>query len=131
MIMDTELTLFPSEEVFKNTSSAKSEISGYQIYAPEQSRRTIHNDLPEFYPDLPSKKYEIIYADPPWDYGGKLQFDKSSIKTENKDWKKGIFISAANFKYPTVKTKDLMRIPLYKKFRYIKYVRTIACYSCG
>lgn len=92
----------------------KNEISGYQIYAPEQSRRTMHNELPEFYPDLPDKKYEIIYADPPWDYGGKMQYDKSSIKAQNKDWKRGIFISAANFKYPTVKTKELMKIPLYK-----------------
>ena len=39
-------------------------------------------------------------------------FDKSSIKSENKDWKMDIFISAANFKYPTVKTKDLMKIPI-------------------
>lgn len=92
----------------------KTEISGYQIYAPEQNRRTMHNDLPEFYPNLPDEKYQIIYADPPWDYGGKMQFDKSAIKNENKDWKREIFISAANFKYPTVKTKDLMKIPLQK-----------------
>ena len=41
-----------------------------------------------------------------------MQFDKSSIKSENKDWKRGIFISAANFKYPTVKTKELKKIPI-------------------
>lgn len=87
-------------------------ISGYRIYAPEQSKRTMHNLLPEFYPDLPDKKYQIIYADPPWDYGGKMQFDKSSIKSENEGWHKNIFISAANFKYPTVKTKDLKKIPI-------------------
>ncbi len=87
-------------------------ISGYRIYAPEQSRRTMHNLLPEFYPDLPDGKFQIIYADPPWDYGGKMQFDKSSIKSENEGWKRDIFISAANFKYPTVKTKDLKRIPI-------------------
>ena len=29
------------------------------------------------------KKYQIIYADPPWDYNGKLQFDKSSKDVEN------------------------------------------------
>ena len=34
-------------------------------------------ELPEFYPDLPTKKYDVIYCDPPWDYGGKMQFDKS------------------------------------------------------
>ena len=70
------------------------------------------NNLPEFYPELPDEKFDIIYCDPPWDYGGKMQFDKSSIKSENKDWKMDIFISAANFKYPTVKTKDLMKIPI-------------------
>ena len=70
------------------------------------------NNLPEFYPELPDEKFDIIYCDPPWDYGGKMQFDKSSIKSENKDWKRDIFISAANFKYPTVKTKDLMKIPI-------------------
>ncbi len=72
----------------------------------------MHNLLPEFYPDLPDGKFQIIYADPPWDYGGKMQFDKSSIKSENEGWKRDIFISAANFKYPTVKTKDLKRIPI-------------------
>ena len=41
-----------------------------------------------------------------------MQFDKSSIKSENKDWKRDIFISAANFKYPTVKTKELKKIPI-------------------
>ena len=40
------------------------------------------------------------------------EFDKSSIKSENKDWKRDIFISAANFKYPTVKTKELKKIPI-------------------
>ncbi len=87
-------------------------ISGYRIYAPEQSRRTMHNFLPEFYPDLPQGKYQIIYADPPWDYGGKMQFDRSSKKEENLGWEKNIFISAANFKYPTIKTKELKKIPI-------------------
>lgn len=110
--MSEDLTLFPLEQTLNYED--RSAISGYQIYAPEQNRRTMHNELPEFYPDLPNQKFDIIYADPPWDYGGKMQFDKSSIKTQNKDWKRGIFISAANFKYPTVKTKDLMKIPLGK-----------------
>lgn len=87
-------------------------ISGYKLYAPEQNRRTMKNFLPEFYPELPNKKYQIIYADPPWDYGGKMQFDKSSIKDQNIGWKRDIFISAANFKYPTIKTKDLKNIPI-------------------
>ena len=94
----------------KDTESV--EVSGYRIYATQQRLRTKHNDLPEMYPDLPDEKFDIIYADPPWDYGGKMQFDKSSLKDENKGWKRDIFISAANFKYPTVKTKDLMKFPI-------------------
>lgn len=87
-------------------------ITGYAIYNAEQQRRTVRNDLPEFYPDLPEKKYDIIYADPPWDYGGKLQFDKSSKSAENINLNRNIFISSANFKYPTIKTKDLKKIPI-------------------
>ena len=95
------------------TSKAEvKEISGYAIYSPQQKERTVVNNLPEFYPELPEGKFDIVYCDPPWDYGGKMQFDKSSIKSENKDWKRGIFISAANFIYPTVKTKDLKKIPI-------------------
>ena len=48
-------------------------LTGYRIYSAEQERRTKRNDLPALYPDLPNKKYDIIYADPPWDYGGKMQ----------------------------------------------------------
>lgn len=88
------------------------QISGYQIYAPLQKRKTIINDLPDLYPDLPDKKYDIIYCDPPWDYGGKMQFDKSSKKSENIGWKHSIFISAANFKYPTLKISQLKNIPI-------------------
>lgn len=87
-------------------------VSGYRIYDAEQKRRTVRNDLPSLYPDLPEKKYDIIYCDPPWDYGGKMQFDKSGKKDVNRNWEKNIFISAANFQYPTVKTKDLMKIPI-------------------
>ena len=101
---------FVSEDVSKCLVNRK--ISGYTFYAPEQKRRTKINSLPEMYPDVPDTKYQIIYADPPWDYGGKMQFDKSSTKEGNKGWKRGIFISAANFKYPTVKTKDLMKFPI-------------------
>lgn len=82
-------------------------ISGYSIYNKEFKRRNKINPLKELYQELPNKKYDIIYADPPWDYGGKMQYDKSSIKTENVGFEKNIFISAANFKYPTVKLKDL------------------------
>ena len=87
-------------------------ITGYTIYNAEQNRRTIRNDLPDLYPDLPKKKYDIIYCDPPWDYGGKMQFDKSSKSSKEIDLNKKIFISASNFKYPTLKFKELSRIPI-------------------
>ncbi len=89
-------------------------ISGYRIYNAEQKRRTKRNDLPELYPDFPEAKYDIIYADPPWDYGGKMQFDKSGKKDINKNWENNIFISAAKFKYPTLKTKEMMKIPIHE-----------------
>ena len=95
-----------------DNSSAKRKITGYTIYNAEQERRTQRNDLPGLYPDLPDTKYSIIYADPPWNYGGKMQFDKSSRVADNVSWRKGIFISSADFKYPTLKTKELKRIPI-------------------
>ena len=114
---NSELQSLFSEDIENNNTTNnfepnRSNISGYRIYAPKQQQKIKYNDLPELYPDLPDEKYDIIYADPPWDYGGKMQFDKSSIKHENKSWERDIFISAANFKYPTVKTKDLMKFPI-------------------
>ncbi|MDE0471259.1 MAG: MT-A70 family methyltransferase [Ekhidna sp.] len=87
-------------------------LSGYRIYDAEQKRRTVRNDLPSLYPDLPVQKYDVIYADPPWDYGGKMQFDKSGKKEINKNWGKNIFISAANFQYPTLNLKEMRKIPI-------------------
>ncbi len=88
----------------------KTEITAYSIYSKEAKRKNKINPLDEFYPVLPEEKYDVIYADPPWDYGGKMQYDKSTIKSENIGFEKNIFISAANFKYPTVKLKQLMEL---------------------
>ena len=88
----------------------KKSISGYSKYNPEAKRRNKVNPLEEIYPDLPKTKYDVIYADPPWDYGGKMQYDKSSIKSVNVGFKRNIFISAANFKYPTLKLKELKEL---------------------
>ena len=108
-------SLFSEDSEYEKKQEAKEfVVSGYRIYAPKQQQKIKYNDLPELYPDLPDEKYDIIYADPPWDYGGKMQFDKSSIKNENKNWERDIFISAANFKYPTVKTKDLKKRKLQR-----------------
>lgn len=90
--------------------SGQTEISGYSIYNPEARQRTKLNPLQEVYPSLPDEKYDIIYADPPWDYGGKMQYDKSCVKSENIGFKRKIFISAASFKYPTLKLNELKQL---------------------
>lgn len=83
--------------------------SGYSIYNEDYKSKAKKNPLDNFQP-LPSKKYQVIYADPPWDYGGKMQYDKTCIKSENENFEKNIFISAAEFKYPTVKLEELKNL---------------------
>lgn len=83
--------------------------SGYSIYNEDYKSKAKKNPLDDFQP-LPSKKYQVIYADPPWDYGGKMQYDKTCIKSENENFEKNIFISAAEFKYPTVKLEELKNL---------------------
>ncbi len=87
-------------------------VTGYQIYDKEAKRRKKENSSPYLYPKLPAQKFDIIYADPPWDYSGKLQFDKSSKGAEHMDFARNIFISSAVFKYPTLKLEQLMQIPV-------------------
>ena len=50
--MQQELPLFKYEAEEQPVKA----VSGYRIYAPEQSRRTMHNELPDFYPDFPDEK---------------------------------------------------------------------------
>ena len=88
--------------------------TGYSIYNEDAKTRTKKNTLQCIFPKLPNKKFDIIYADPPWYYNGKLQFDKSSKRVEQIDLSKNIFISSAAFKYPTIKTSELMKIPIQK-----------------
>lgn len=88
------------------------EKTGYSVYNSEAKRRRRVNPLEELYPSLPDKKYQILYVDPPWDYGGKMQFDLSAIKDHNKNFDKPVFISAADFKYPTLKINELKELPL-------------------
>lgn len=78
----------------------------YIVSRQKKERKKI-NPLEELYPTLPNKKYQVIYADPPWDYGGKMQYDKTTIKGENIGFEKKIFLSSAGFKYPTLKLKQL------------------------
>ncbi|MGI9255414.1 MAG: MT-A70 family methyltransferase [Salinispira sp.] len=105
-----------NHETLSKTETAKTEVSGYSLYNPIIKQRERKNTLlvdgyP--YPPLPSMKYDIIYADPPWHYNGKVQFDKSLVKKENPHYQKHIFVSSASFKYPTVKTQELAKIPVH------------------
>lgn len=85
-------------------------LTAYSLYNVQAKQRTKINPLEVMYPQLPTKKYQVIYADPPWDYGGKLQYDKTTIKDENVGFEKKIFISSAIFKYPTIKLKQLKEL---------------------
>lgn len=87
-------------------------ITAYSLYSVQAESRTKLNPLDELYPKLPNEKYDIIYADPPWDYGGKMQFDKSVIKSENENFDRKIFLSSASFKYPTLTIKQLKCLPV-------------------
>lgn len=84
-------------------------ITSYSIYNEDAKKRKKLNLLDDLYPPLPNEKFEIIYADPPWDYNGKMQFDKTGLN-ENFDPNKKVFISSASFKYPTLKTSELKNL---------------------
>ena len=86
--------------------------TGYSVYNEDIKKRIKKNEMPELYPRLPEEKFDIIYADPPWHDGGKVQFDKSSTSVDNIDLSKKIFISSSEFKYPTLKTKQMMELPV-------------------
>jgi hypothetical protein len=88
----------------------KTKITGYSKYNPDVKKRTKINTLKDLYTPLPKKKYQVIYADPPWFYNGKLQFDKSSKSKDKIDIKKNIFVSTASFKYPTLKSEELKKL---------------------
>lgn len=111
IVLDVIRDIFISNDVLINIPTKR---TGYSIYNEDAKRRTKQNTLPSLYPELPNKKFDIIYADPPWDYNGKLQFDKTSKSVEKIDPSRKIFISSSVFKYPTLKTTELMRIPIYK-----------------
>jgi len=92
--------------------------TGYSIYNKEAKKRTKKQGLLKniTYAKLPKKKFDIIYADPPWHYNGKLQFDKTSKGKEKVDLRRtkdrNIFISTPGFKYPTMKTDELKEFPI-------------------
>ena len=91
-------------------SGAKKVKSGYAIYNEKVIKKTKINALEKAYPPLPNSRFSILYADPPWHYNGKLQFDKSGTLEANNEWRKDVFVSAASFKYPTIKTAELKKL---------------------
>lgn len=84
--------------------------TGYSVYIKDVERRTKRTELAGLFPLLPLKQYDIIYADPPWDYNNKIQFDRSSRAVDNVDLSRPIFISSASFQYPTIKLDELMKL---------------------
>ena len=94
---------------------AKDNLSGYSLYSPLQREKRKDNPLKDknrLYPELPNKKFEVIYADPPWDYNGKVQFDKTLNKELNREYIKPLFMSSSSFKYPTMCLEELISIPI-------------------
>lgn len=63
--------------------------------------------MSNLFPKLPNRKYQIIYADPPWYYDRK-QFGKKEEMTEPL-WKA---TTGAHSHYPTVKLNDLKRLDI-------------------
>ena len=86
--------------------------TSYVVYNEEVKARTQLCWLEPLFPPLPDKRYDIIYADPPWHYNGKLQYDRSGMESNNNRWQKPIFISSASFKYPTILLSDLKTLPV-------------------
>ena len=95
-----------------STQSQRQDISSYSIYNEKFKDKLQKNPLLDIFPELPKKKYSIIYADPPWHYNGKMQYDRSGKSKENPGWKRDIFVSSACFKYPTLPTKELKTLPI-------------------
>ena len=90
------------------------QVTSYSIYNEEVKARTQSNWMDRMFPPLPDKQYDIIYADPPWHYNGKLQYDRSGMSNSNHGWEKAIFVSSACFKYPTILTEDLKQLPVQR-----------------
>lgn len=97
-------------ELFKEPSVNQTPKTGYSVYQRDFERRAKQNTLADLYPPLPNERFDIIYADPPWHYNGKMQFDRRSTGKETIDLSKKIFISSACFKYPTLRLEELKKL---------------------
>ena len=74
----------------------------FESYESEDYPSRFHNDATSHFPALPKRKFQIIYADPPWDYKGQLQHAGAG---------KGDSGGAIRH-YTTLKTKDLKKLPI-------------------
>ena len=74
------------------------DITAYSIYSVQQKERTKINPLEEIYPKLPNKKYQVIYADPPW----RFQNRTGKVAPENKKLNR----------YETMPLEDIMALPV-------------------
>lgn len=79
-------------------------------YRETEKKKTKHNSLKELFPLLPEEEYEVICADPAWDYGGVLQYNQNAIKKNNPNWKDYISVSASHLHYPTLKLSELKKL---------------------
>ena len=59
-------------------------------------------------PALPDNRFSIIYADPPWDYKGKMQYSRPAFDGDPT----AVATSAAIWQYPTLPTRELAKIPV-------------------
>ena len=67
-------------------------------------RRLTKRSGPAHFPELPTEKYDIIYADPPWDYKGQLQHAGPGSKDTG----------GAVRHYPTVTSSELKQLDLQR-----------------
>ncbi|MBC6440236.1 MAG: transcriptional regulator [Rhodospirillales bacterium] len=72
---------------------------------PNQLALTLMNDMARpMFPDLPEKTFDIIYADPPWDYKGQLQHAGPGSRDTG----------GAEHHYPTVTLDGLKKLAVPK-----------------
>lgn len=111
-VKQTALEVSDSTSATEHSTSHKAKKTGYSVYWKDAKARYKRSALASLYPKLPEHKFDIIYADPPWYYNGKLQFDRTSTSADRIDLSRKIFISSAGFEYPTLKTSELAKIPV-------------------
>lgn len=70
--------------------------------APAYAERVAPGNAPSAFPPLPDAEFDVLYADPPWDYRGQLQHNGTG----------GSDTGGAQRHYATVTLEDLRRLPV-------------------